>query len=134
MKSINFLPLTLFTGLLLLPVSTSALPVKSSSDKLIVQAFIDDRCPDKYVYLLGSTKNHSVTICGSKSTGKPTHYLSDTKKNGGSVFLPLSSYTDTQFVARNDKYTYILDVKKKTLTVKVLGQRPGVEKFTVETP
>jgi hypothetical protein len=75
-----------------------------------------------------------VSICGKRGTGIPTHYLADTKKNGGTIFLPLSSYTKTQFIARNGKYTYILDIKNNSLTIKVPRQRPRVEQFTIDLP
>ncbi|MHC5769368.1 MAG: hypothetical protein ACYTXI_27880 [Nostoc sp.] len=131
---------TFFTCLLLLPISTQAVQLisvpKNSQveNKFIAQAFLDDRCPEQYVYLRGSTRNHTVTICGQRSTGIPTYYLADTKKNGGSIFLPLSSYTETQFVARNGRYIYTLDIKKNTLTIKVPRQRLHVEQFTIDLP
>ncbi|MEH1940980.1 MAG: hypothetical protein V7L01_12290 [Nostoc sp.] len=131
---------TFFTCLLLLPIPTQAVQLisipKNSpvENKFIAQAFLDDRCPEQYVHLRGSTSNRTVTICGERDTGIPTHYIADTKKNGGSIFLPLSSYTKTQFVARNGRYIYILDIKKSNLTIKVSRQRPRVEKFTIDLP
>lgn len=101
---------------------------------VLAQAFLDDRCPEQYVYLLGDTVNYQVKICGSRRTGLPTHYLAESKKNGSSIFLRLSSYTPGRFVARNGQYTYILDTKAQTLTIRIPGQRPRIERFTVELP
>ena len=101
---------------------------------LIAQAFLDDRCPEQYVYLQGETDNYKIKICGQRGTGNPTHYLGESKKNGSSILLPLSSYTEGRFVARNGRYTYILDVKAQTLTIRIPRQRPRVERFTIDLP
>lgn len=102
--------------------------------QLIAQAFVDERCPQEYVYLLGYTRNYSVIICGERSSGKPTHYLGVSRRNNSSILLPLSTYTETRFVARNGEYTYTLDLKAQTLTLGIPGRRPIVERFTAETP
>jgi hypothetical protein len=108
-------------------------------NKLLVQAFEDDRCPEKYVYLLGSTKNYKVTICGTRTGGTPTHYLADSKNGSGNIFVPLSSYTESRFVARNGKYTYTVVIDKGgngsgRLIIKVPGKRPQIQKFEMEIP
>jgi hypothetical protein len=129
-----------FTSLLLLPIQSQAaqsisIPINlQTENKFIAQAFLDDRCPEQYVYLQGSTKNYIVRICGQRRTGIPTHFLADNKKDGSSIFLPLSSYTKTQFLARNGKYIYTLNAKNNTLTIAVFRQPPRVEKFTVDLP
>ncbi len=136
----KFIHIALLTSLLL-PISTQtaksiAKPLNSLiKHQLIAQAFLDDRCPEQYVYLQGSTKNYSVKICGQRGTGLPTHYIADYKRNRSTIFLPLSSYTDTQFVARSGRYTtYKLDLKTNTLTIKTPRQRPRVERFTIDLP
>lgn len=101
---------------------------------LIAQAFLDARCPEEYVYLQGETVNYTVKICGSRSTGLPTHYLSESKKNGSGFILPLSSYTPGRFVVRDGKYTYILDTKAQTLTIRFPRKRPRIERFTIDLP
>lgn len=117
-----------FTGLLLLPIQSQAADFISifknlqTENKFIAQAFLDDRCPEQYVHLQGSTKNYKVRICGQRRTGIPTHYLADHNKNGSSIFLPLSSYTKTQFFARQGKNIYTLDIKKNTLIITVPRQ------------
>lgn len=100
----------------------------------IAQAFLDDRCPEQYVYTQGETANYLVIICGSRGSGNPTHYLGESKKNGSSILLPLSSSIEDRFIARNGRYTYILDLNAETLTIRIPRQRPLVEKFTVDIP
>jgi hypothetical protein len=114
--------------------TTQAVANSNYSTILIAQAFLDDKCPDKYVSIQGDTVNYKVKICGNRSTGVPTHYFAKSKKNGSSIFLRLSSYVPGIFVARNGKYTYVLDVKAKTLTTHIPQQRPRVERFSVDLP
>lgn len=132
--------LTLVSVLCSFPVSVEAtqlIPaptISSTEHQLVAQAFVDERCPEEYVYLLGYTRNYSVIICGERGSGKPTHYLGVSERNNSSILLPLSAYTETRFFARNGEYTYTLDLKAQTLTLGIPGRRPLVERFTVETP
>ncbi len=104
------------------------------SSPALAQAFLDNRCPDQYVYLLGDTPNYTITLCGSRQTGQPTHYLGVSKRDNTSILLPLSSRTEGRFTARNGQYLYTLNVRARTLTVSRAGQRLLVEPFTPETP
>lgn len=103
-------------------------------DWRVAQAFLDERCPDEYVFLLGETRNYRVVICGDRATGNPTHYLGTSKADGYSILLPLNAFTETRFFARNGRYTYTLDLRSQTLTLGIPGRRPLVERFTAETP
>ncbi len=98
------------------------------------QAFLDDRCPDEYVYLLGETPYLKVTICGNRTTGEPTHYLETVKRTGARMLLPLQSAVNGRFVARTGGVTYTLDARRGTLTITRPGKSPRVERFTAETP
>jgi len=108
--------------------------VLSTAQSAIAQAFLDERCPDQYVYVLGETPNFRVVICGDRTTGFPTHYLGVSKQNGSSILLPLSAYTNGRFFARNGAYTYTLDLSRQTLRIGIPGIPPQVEPFTPETP
>lgn len=108
--------------------------VLSTAQSAIAQAFLDERCPDQYVYVLGETANFRVVICGDRTTGFPTHYLGVSKQNGSRILLPLSAYTNDRFFARNGGYTYTLDLSRQTLRIGIPGIPPQVEAFTPETP
>ena len=109
-------------------------PVKN---RLISQAFLDSRCPGEAVNLVGATKKIKVTICGKN--GVPTHYIADSKNGSAGIILPIDSYTSTQFVARNGKYTHTLIIYEGgngagKLIVKAPGKRPQIEKFEMYLP
>lgn len=131
---------TIFTILCSLTTSAeaaqfiSAPRIFSTKHQFIAQAFLDDRCPEEYVYLLGYTTNYKIIICGQRGTGNPTHYLGVSRRNDSSILLPVSAYTETRFFARNGGYTYTLDLNAQTLTIGIPGKRSRVERFTVETP
>lgn len=109
-------------------------PVKN---RLISQAFVDSRCPNESVDLVGATKKYKVTICGQN--GVPTYYIADRKNGSGGIILPIDSYTSTQFVARNGKSTYTLIIYEGgngagKLIVKAPGKRSQIENFEMYLP
>lgn len=142
---INFsLTSTIITCLLSLTIPVQAIHLISIieeqqiKNRFITQAFLDKRCPEEAVHLVGSTKKYKVTICGTR-TGTPTHYLADSKNGSGGTFLPLNSYTSTQFVARNGKYTYTLIIYEGgngsgKLIIKAPGKRPQSQHFEMDLP
>lgn len=106
-------------------------------NRLISQAFLDSRCPGESVNLVGETKKYKVTICGQD--GIPTYYIADSKNGYGGIILPIDSYTSTQFVARNGKYTYTLIIYEGgngagKLIIKVPGKRPQIQNFEMYLP
>lgn len=131
---VAFLAFTMASGLKLNASFASQTIGMSYYPTLVTQAFLDDRCPEKAVYLLGTTQSYTITICGRRRTGTPTHFLGELKQDKSSFLLPLRSYTETRFVASGKKHTYILDLKQGTLTIQTPGQPLRVEKFVLDEP
>jgi hypothetical protein len=98
-------------------------------------AICDSRCPNENVHAQGSTETYKVVICRSERS--PTHYLGENKITGSSILLPLTSFNDSTFVARNGKYTYTLIISENSpsrLIIKARGKKARIENFIMDTP
>lgn len=79
----------------------------------------DSRCPtSKTTFVLAETTRFLISICGKTS---PTSYVAVAKNGNSSITLPLSSHSSQVFTAKNDQYTYTLDLRQEKLIVGLPG-------------
>jgi hypothetical protein len=79
--------------------------------------------------------NYEVSICSAENNqNRPRYYVAAAKNGSGGITLPLASYENVIFRARNGRYTYTLNGTNGQLIVQLPNGRRSVERLVSYGP